>query len=75
MLNHLLKPRLFSTRIVPYFSLSHSIKEIKSNYLDEIEQSVDLKHVKIETGGRIIGRRKASKNLLFLDIQSNGENI
>lgn len=30
---------------------------------------------RVRTGGRIIGRRKASKDLLFLDLQSNGENI
>ena len=29
----------------------------------------------VRTGGRIIGRRKASKDLVFLDLQSNGDVI
>ena len=29
----------------------------------------------MKTGGRIIGRRKASSGLMFLDIESNNQNI
>ena len=57
--------------IQPYFSLTHMIKEIKSLYGKAEEQ----KQVTVKTGGRIVGRRKASKDLIFLDIQSNGEQI
>jgi lysyl-tRNA synthetase class II len=29
----------------------------------------------VRSGGRIVGRRKVSKDLLFLDVQSNGEQL
>ena len=29
----------------------------------------------MQLSGRIIGRRKASTNLLFLDLESNGETV
>lgn len=29
----------------------------------------------VRSGGRIVGRRKVSKDLLFLDLQSNGEQL
>ena len=58
--------RHFSS-VAPYFRLSHSIPEIKQLYqgVADIEQ---CKNVNINTGGRIIGKRKASKNLVFLDV-------
>jgi len=31
--------------------------------------------VEISTGGRIIGRRKASSKLMFLDLESNGTKL
>ena len=31
--------------------------------------------VRVDVAGRIIGRRKASANLLFLDLESNGETL
>lgn len=30
---------------------------------------------KVSVGGRIIGRRKASSSLLFVDLESNGQTI
>ena len=67
-----------SLKIQPYFNLSHMITEIKGNY--EKLSSDDLRIIhekgdKVKTGGRIIGRRKASKDLMFLDLQSNGQQI
>ena len=58
--------RRFST-FKPYFKLSHSMPEIKALALDS--------NTSVETAGRIIGRRKASGSLLFLDIESNGETL
>lgn len=68
----------------PYFALTHMIHQIKELYLaastDQlqlIEREVQSKKGEhcVKTGGRIIGRRKVSKDLLFLDIQSNGNQL
>ncbi|CDW91661.1 lysyl-trna synthetase [Stylonychia lemnae] len=61
--------------VSPYFALSHSIIEIQNQYSQIDLTNEHFKTVNIQTGGRIIGRRKASGNLLFLDLQSNGNNI
>lgn len=61
--------------IQPYYNLSDSIKTIKTNYNDKDLTSEHFQDLVIKTGGRIIGRRKVSKELLFLDLQSNGETI
>lgn len=42
---------------------------------DELRAVAERPQERVRTGGRIIGRRKASKDLLFLDLQSNGETI
>jgi lysyl-tRNA synthetase class II len=64
--------RWFSSSIFSsYFKLSHSINEITSTYSHKVlnsENQTQFKEVEINTGGRIIGRRKASKSLMFLDI-------
>lgn len=60
------KPANF--KIEPYFALSHSIIDIKQTFQDQDLTSDTFKSQLIKTGGRIIGRRKASKNLIFLDI-------
>eukprot|EP00347_Sterkiella_histriomuscorum_P009501 403340971 len=62
-------------RVTPYFAISDSITQIKQQYQTQDLTSEHFKTLKIQTGGRIIGRRKASKDLIFLDIQSNGQNI
>jgi hypothetical protein len=54
--------------VQPYFTISHIIKDIKSQFKDKDLSSTSFKEIKIRTGGRIIGRRKASKDLIFLDI-------
>lgn len=62
-----------------YFSLSHMIREIKDRYeklsKEELGAIGSVPEGRLRTGGRIVGRRKASKDLLFLDLQSNGEII
>lgn len=55
------------TTMKPYFRLTHSIPEIKALSLDTNNC--------VETAGRIIGRRKASGSLLFVDVESNGETL
>jgi len=63
--------KLPKLEIEPYFALSDSIPGIKAKY-----QAVDLfKDASVRTGGRIVGRRKASKDLMFLDLQSDGHLI
>ena len=65
--------------VQPYFSLSHMIREIKDRYeklsKEELAAIGSVPEGRVRTGGRIVGRRKASKDLLFLDLQSNGESI
>ena len=65
--------------VQPYFSLSHMIREIRDKYErmsnDELRVVAERPAERVRTGGRIVGRRKASKDLLFLDLQSNGETI
>ena len=77
----MLNKRHFSTalKVQPYFNLTHMIKELKAGY--EKLSNDDLRIInekggnRVRTGGRIVGRRKASKDLVFLDLQSNGEQI
>ena len=55
------------------------IREIKDRYeklsKEELGTIGSVPEGRVRTGGRIVGRRKASKDLLFLDLQSNGESI
>lgn len=58
---------LRSPKIVPYFCPTHSLEKLKSQKEHFLSKPQDVK-----VGGRIIGKRKASKSLLFLDIESSG---
>jgi len=74
----ILNKRHFSTalKVQPYFNLTHMIKELKGSYeklSNDDLRIINEKGDRVKTGGRIVGRRKASKDLLFLDLQSNGE--
>lgn len=51
------------------------IKEIKGKYGELSREDLQSGGEYVRTGGRIIGRRKASKDLIFLDLQSNGDVI
>jgi lysyl-tRNA synthetase class II len=74
--------RGFAT-VSPYFSLSASIPQIKSShqqnatssYATDADTEAFHSAPVVKTGGRIIGRRKASSGLMFLDLESNNQNI
>jgi hypothetical protein len=67
--------RCFSKKleITPYFAITDSIEKINFKY----RQRGDLPDasVQVKCGGRIIGRRKASGTLMFLDLESNGSQV
>jgi len=44
------------------------IKEIKGQFGQMSKEDLKNCGAKVRTGGRIIGRRKASKDLMFLDL-------
>jgi lysyl-tRNA synthetase class II len=77
------RPFSSGIKISPYFSLSAGINDIKLKYASEATTSYALETEtelfnqgsQVKTGGRIIGRRKASSGLMFLDIESNGETM
>jgi len=69
--------KLFSTTVrkglpvSPHFAITDSVSQIKERYSSKIGDSLAV----LKTGGRVIGRRKASKNLIFLDVSSNGSSV
>jgi hypothetical protein len=67
--------RQFSSKlpIAPYFAPTDSIAAINKKF-GSLESLSDLK-VEVRAGGRIIGRRKASSSLMFLDMESNGSSM
>ena len=75
MISNLFALRRFSSKlpIVPYFAPTDSIAAINRKFA-ALESLADLKE-EVRAGGRIIGRRKASSSLLFLDLESNGSSI
>lgn len=76
----LLPRRFFTAPVVTpklpissYFGINASITQVNTQH----SQRADLPDSKVElkTGGRIIGKRKASSSLLFLDLESNGSKV
>ena len=67
------KKRFSSYVVSPYFATTKSIQELKLNF--EHKDLAGTESISEKIGGRIIGRRKASKSLLFLDLSSNGSNV
>jgi lysyl-tRNA synthetase class II len=65
--------RGFAVKLSPYFAVTHSIKDVVTAHAHR-DDLPDHK-VSLATGGRIIGRRKASKELMFLDLESNGAKV
>ena len=59
--------------ISPYFGVNSTIAEIKAKHA--MRSDLPDERVELRTGGRIIGRRKASSSLMFLDLESNGSTI
>ena len=57
----------------PYFKPRDTIQRVKQ-YYGERQDLPDLE-AKVSVGGRIIGRRKASSSLLFVDLESNGHTV
>ena len=60
-----------SLPVEPYFALSDSISRIKARFQEQSDLA-QFCQATIKTGGRIVGRRRASRELLFLDVQSDG---
>ena len=54
-------------RIVPYFCPTHSLRQVV-----KAKDQLLAKPETIKIGGRIIGKRKAGKKLMFLDLESGG---
>ena len=76
--------RLVSTRSVgnpqglmmekkSYFRPSDTIKRVKQSHSER--KDLPDENAKVSLGGRIIGRRKASSSLLFVDLESNGDTV
>lgn len=58
---------MIKPRIVPYFCPTHSI-----NQLVKAKDKMLKAPQAVKIGGRIIGKRKAGKKLMFLDLESGG---
>lgn len=56
--------------IANYFKPNISLQAVKNAHSERADLP-DLQ-TKVAVSGRIIGRRKASANLIFLDLESNG---
>lgn len=65
--------RRFSTKVAPYFQPTMSIAAFKNKFAQIRELNEGAETVRI--GGRVIGKRKASSTLVFLDLESNGERV
>lgn len=58
----------------PYFAITESIEKFNLKYKHRDNLLPDPS-VQAKLGGRIIGRRKASATLIFLDLESNGSKV
>ena len=56
-----------------YFKPDVSFKSVKQNHA--LREDLPDQSSVVKVSGRIIGRRKASASLLFLDLESNGESL
>ena len=56
-----------------YFKPRDTIQRVKQSF-GERKDLPDLE-AKVSVGGRIVGRRKASGSLLFVDLESNGHTV
>ena len=59
--------------ITPYFKTTTPLSQVYALHGDREDLPDALSSIK--TGGRIIGKRKASGSLIFLDLESSGETL
>ena len=71
--------RMMSTKATPslpmskYFKPSQSLEAVKEKHAER--RDLPDRDSQVQVAGRIIGRRKASGSLLFLDLEANGETL
>jgi lysyl-tRNA synthetase class II len=69
LLQHEARPFSSKTSLSAYFKPTMSLAAFRTTFAEKPSES------SIKVAGRVVGKRKASSTLVFLDIESNGDRL